>query len=530
MIQTGQKKTSLASQSAWILFAKVIGFGLNILLPLLIVRYLTLDQVGVYRQAFLVAANAVMILPLGFSMSAYYFLNRDPEKHPFIVLNILLFNFAMGGLAFLALFLYPQFLGNLFQNEQMAMLSPLIGVLVLFWIVSSFLETVALANQEARLAAFFIVLAQLTKLFLMAGSLLLFATVEAFIYAAIAQAVLQTCILLVYLNRRFPRFWASFEWDVFRRQIIYAMPYGLSVLLYIGQTDIHNYFVSHGFSSAEFAIYSQGCFQLPLIAMLYESVGSVMIPRMSQMQAEDKKREMLAMTVSATEKLALVYFPLFVFLMIVSEEFITTLFTKDYAASVPIFRVNLLALPLFALVVDPIARAYPEAGRFVLKFRIVLCISLVAVLWFGVGRFDLLAMISIVVATLLIEKIALAWISMRMLDVKREDINYLRNLGKTALAAAFSGVILFAFYIALGNDLLEFSLDLSRRVLSLIQFEKGTDFFGGSLFLAVCFTLFALIYLFFANLFGAIDREDKDKLSDIWRKMTRRRAAGLTTE
>ena len=163
MNEMPRRKSSLTSQSAWILFAKVTGFGLNTLFPLLIVRYLTQENVGVYRQAFLVASNAVLVLPLGFSMSAYYFLNREPEKHSATVFNILIFNFVMGGLAFLTLFFFPQILGSAFQNQEMTRLAPLIGIVIWLWIFSSFLETVALAMQEARLTAFFIVSAQLLK-------------------------------------------------------------------------------------------------------------------------------------------------------------------------------------------------------------------------------------------------------------------------------------------------------------------------------------------------------------------------------
>ena len=69
MTDNTEQKNSLTNQSAWILFAKVIGFALNTLLPLLVVRYLTQENVGIYRQSFLVASNAVLVLPLGFSMS-----------------------------------------------------------------------------------------------------------------------------------------------------------------------------------------------------------------------------------------------------------------------------------------------------------------------------------------------------------------------------------------------------------------------------------------------------------------------------
>ena len=524
MSQVRGQKLSLSVQSAWILFAKIIGFGLSILLPLLTVRYLTQDRVGVYRQVFLVVTNAVSILPLGFSMSAYYFLSRDQKKHSSTILNILLFNFVMGGLAFLTLFFFPQLLGALFQNQELTTLAPLIGIVIWLWIFSSFLEVVTLANQEARLATLFIILAQFTKLLLMASAVIVFATVEAFIYAAIVQGILQTIVLFVYLNRRFPFFWKSFDWKFFRAQIIYALPFGLAALLYTAQVDVHNYFVSYRFSPAEFAIYSQGCFELPLIAILYESISAVVIPRMSQLQAEGKKREMLLMTVNAMQKLALAYFSLFFFLMIVAQEFITTLFTRDYAASVPIFRINLLLLPFFCLMVDPIGRAFPEVGKFLLKVRIVLFAALIIVLWYGIYHFDLRGMIAIVVVAVLIEKIASLLKALRMLEVKREDVYLLKNVGKTAIAAAASGGILLMFYLLTKHFLLEMCFDFSRRALMLIRFEKAADFFGGILFLGICFIIYALTYSFLAYRLGAIESEDKEKLAKLFKRITGRRS------
>jgi hypothetical protein len=40
-----------------------------------------LDEVGVYKQVFLIVNTGVTVLPLGFSMSAYYFLpSREPDQ------------------------------------------------------------------------------------------------------------------------------------------------------------------------------------------------------------------------------------------------------------------------------------------------------------------------------------------------------------------------------------------------------------------------------------------------------------------
>lgn len=520
MEETLKIPLSLKSQSAWLLFAKVIGFVFSFLLPLLVVRFLTQDNVGVYRQVFQVVATMVAILPLGVSMSAYYFLSRDATRRASAVFNILIFNFAVGGAAFLALFVYPQILGNIFQNDEMTRLAPKIGIVIWLWIFSSFLETVAIANQEARTATAFIILAQFTKALLMVGAVVLFGSVEAFVYAAIIQAALQTLVLLVYLNSRFPRFWTSFELEFFREQLVYALPFGFAGLLWTMQTDIHNYFVGYRFSAAEFAVYAFGCFQIPLIAMLSESVTSVLIPRMSKLQTENDKPEMIRLTVRAMQKLAFFYFPIYVFLMITAQTFVITLFTRNYAASIPIFMINLTLLPFLIWVLDPIVRSYKELGRFLLILRVFIFIALIAALYFGIQNFTLSGMIAIVVVTTIIEKFISSIAVLRKLEVKRADIYLLKDIGKTAVCALLAGIFTFLFYWQFNEKLAAFGTDLAQDVF---EFSKTSviDLFSGVLVLGACFLIFTPIYLLSANFFGIIDDDEKKFAGEKWTKLTK---------
>lgn len=515
-----EKTASLKAQSAWLLCAKIVGFVISSLLPFLVVRYLAQDKVGLYRQVFQVVVNAVTTLPLGFSMSAFYFLNRETARRKAAVFNILLFNFAVGGLACLGLYFYPQFLGGIFQSDEMTRLAPKIGVVIWLWIFSTFLEVVAIANREARTATVFIVSAQLTKTVLMAGAVVLFASVEAFIYAAMIQAVLQTLILLFYLNSRFPRFWREFDWRFFREQAFYALPFGLVGLLWTLQTDVHNYFVGHRFSESDYAIYAYGCFQLPLFAMLAESTTSVLIPRMSELQARNDTREMIRLTTRAMQKLSFFYFPAYAFLLVTASVFITTLFTKNFAASVPIFIINLTLLPFDIWVVDPIVRAFKEFGRFLLVIRVFILIGLIAALSFGIQHFDLRGMIAIVVVTSLIERFVSTSVLARKIGVKRSDWRLLKGVGKTAAASAIAGVVtLFAFWEI--KELTPFwGENISQMIFSTPK-QSVADFISGSLTLGLSFAVFAPVYLYLAGLLGLIESEEKEKLKELFAKISK---------
>lgn len=522
-------KQSLKQQSAWLLVAKIIGFGFSFALPLLIVRYLTQENVGIYRESFQVITNAVIILPLGISMSSYYFLSRETTRRGAAILNILLFNLVVGGLACLTLFLYPQILGNLFRSDEITRLAPMIGLVIWIWVFSTFLETVAIANQEAKVATLFIIAASFSKTLLMGTAVLAFATVEAFIYAAMIQGVIQTFILLSYLRSRFPGFWRGFDPAFFREQMVYALPFGLAGILWMAQNDIHNYFVGYKFSSAEFAIYAYGCFEVPLIAMLSESVTSVLIPRMNALQLAGDTDEMIRLTARAMQKLAFFYFPIYVFLLITSHTFIITLFTQQYEASASVFVINITLLPFSILITDPIVRSFKELGRLFLLTRILVLMSLVAVLYLGLGSFGLTGMISVAVGAILIEKVIAETMVIRKLGLGLQHLPLLKNIVKTAVISAFAGLITYIVYSNLHEYLLNVGEHFAEEALATTRLST-LNFVGGSLVLLISGAVFAPIYLLAANFWGVIEDDEKQAVGRIFRRFMPRRGSEPLTD
>ena len=520
MEEQEKKAPSLKSQSAWLMTAKTIGFVFSFLLPLFIYRLLTQSEAGIYKQVFLVIMSASSILPMGVSMSAFYFLSRETMRRPFYIANILLFNFLVGGLACLTLFLYPQLLGNLFQDAEMTRLAPHIGLVIWLWIFSAFLEIVAIANQEPRLATTFIVLSQLTKMLLMVTAVLVFGTVDALLNAANLQALLQTIILLGYLNSRFKGFWHSFDWKLFGAHLKYAIPFGFATILFFLQNESHNYFIGYRFSSAEMAIYAVGCFELPLLGMLYESIAAVLLPRMSQLQMEDKKREMVELAARASEKLALVYFAFYAFFLVVAEDLITTMFTKAYLASVPIFLINITLLLFYVWITDPIIRAFEHLGRFILKVRICIVICLFTTLWFGINYFDLRGMIAIVVSLAIIERTISAYKAWQTIGARWEDVGLLKNVGKIAIAAFIAGVATFLFRW----EFRQFAASAANLIienLSLTLEQHLTDSLAGIIVLASSGLLFAIVYVFLTNYFEVISDDEKQFVKNFFEKLSK---------
>lgn len=434
--------SSLTARAFLLMFAKGTAYVLGFALPLLLVRRLSQHEFGLYKQVFLIVSTALTVLPLGFGLSAYYFLPRESgERRNAVIFNILCFHALVGGAAVLLLWARPSLLGSIFGSADLAAYAPLVGLVILLWMTSLFLEIAAIAGHEAKMASVFIIGAQLTKTSLLVAAAAAFGSIRSLLYAALAQGVIQNLVLLAYLCSRFPRFWRSANWRIMRAQLSYALPIGAAGLIFGVLIDMHNYIVSYRFGATAFAIYAIGCFSLPLVNVVGESFGTLLIPHISRLQKEGATREIIIVTAQTMRKLAFVYFPLYAFLIVAGREFITVLFTAQYLASWPIFVVHLTTVPFFVLITDPIMRAHAEHRFFLLKVRSVTVVLLFLALWFGTLRFGLVGAISIMVAFSLADRLvetAKAW---SIIGVKWSDAVLLKDLGKVAVAALAAGAM-----------------------------------------------------------------------------------------
>ena len=65
------------------------------------------------------------------------------------------------------------------------------------------------------------------------------------------------------------------------------------------QQDLHHGFVSNAFGPAAYAVYAVGCFKVPLIGILRESVGSVVLLRINELESRNDKRRILELVATA---------------------------------------------------------------------------------------------------------------------------------------------------------------------------------------------------------------------------------------
>jgi hypothetical protein len=429
--------------------AKLAGFALSTAFPLLLIRRLPQSEFGLYRQVFLIINTATTILPLSLGMSAYYFLPREPQRKGAVTANILLFLFVAGGLAGGALVLWPSLAERLTSEPAVLPYIPAMASLIMLWTVGSLVEPIMLANVEVRLAALATAAIQIARTVLLILAVIILPTLSAVLSAAVLQGMLQCAIVAVYINSRFGNPLRQIDVQLLRRQLSYAIPLGFAGLLYSLQTDLHNYFISSRFGAAIFAIYSVGCFQLPVMGLIGEALASVLIPQVAILQQQGDSEAIIDILLRATRKMALVAFPLSCYLLVVAPEFLTLLYTDRYAASVPLFRINLALVPLSVLITDPILRAYARYRYVLLTGHIILFAAQFALLWWATARYTIASALVIVVCVTLVERFGkLLWCG-SILGFSKQDLSKLSPIAHIFLASVVSGLATLLIKLAL---------------------------------------------------------------------------------
>jgi O-antigen/teichoic acid export membrane protein len=310
--------------------------------------------------------------------------------------------------------------------------------------------------------------------------------------------------MMIYVRGRYGRFFAAFDWPLFKAQIGNALPFGVGGIVAIVQNDMHNYFVSHHFDPATFAIYSIGCFQLPILGMLAGSFASALNPELAAHKEAGDHRAIIQLWMEVIGKLAFFFVPAFAVLLVLRREFITALFTTTYLASVPIFTLNLVSILIGVLVHMHVFRLFEELKYFRLKLYLVLIPVTWGALSLGLHWRGLMGVaVAAVCMQLLDLTLTLAMIN-RELKVTRRDLRQLTSVLRVAAAAGVAAL-------------------LTIGAKSLLPHAQALVIF------VICGALFGLVYLPTAFAVGAVSEEEKATLRKLWNKLARHRALRVSS-
>jgi len=470
------KSASISKQALTLIFGKGLASSFTFLIPIVLARYLVPAEYGTYKQIFLIYSSLFMILPFGIIQSLYYFVPKEPERMRTYLVQAFVFLQGSGLIALLFLWTFRETIAGYLSNPDLAPYLFQMGLFIFLMLSSAYFEALLISSQKVGQAALLGFVSEATKTASMVIPLVLTGRLSALMWGMTLFAFCRFCFVSVYIFRSYSLSWREIQWPAFRQQMAYSIPFGLAVILQVSQDQFHQYVVAYSYSAAVFAVYSVGMFQLPLVELIYTPMSQLLIVRMAALRQRSTREEIVSLWFDITKKLAMVFFPAFVFLQLMARELIIFLFTPTYLASIPLFRVALLSLLTAILLTEGVLRAYAET-HFILKttfMKLVLTLILIFpfLSWFGLSG----GVITLIVV-LATAKMLMLWKVSRLVPLSVADLLPWRDLFSIAFFSALCAIPVFFLK----------RLEIAPPLLLL----------GVS---AAIYTLFYLIFLFTSHL------------------------------
>ena len=422
---------SILKRARPLMVARALSAALTLAVPAILARFLVPAAYGTFKQAWLIAGTLAMVIPMGAASSLYYFVPREPELCARFVSQSLVWSLVSALLAAGLILAGEPLIDAAFDNGELTALVPLMAAVTFFWIAGSVFEPALTSLGRMREAAVVRVLSEVLRgLAMVAGAVLGQSSRGLFVGIAVVLG-LKAVACFVWLVARL-----GFEvrWADFRRQLAYALPLGAAFLLIIPQQQFHQYAVAASVTPALFALYAVGCFQLPIVEILYTPVSEVLQIGLGEEEARRDPQKALALFHEAVARLSLAFVPACVLLFLCARTLIAFVFTEQYADAAPIFRLSLITILVSSLPLDGVMRSRAQnrflLGLSVIKLAATLPLVLVCLrLWGPIGA--LLGFVTVEV----FGKLAMLRRAARLLGASTLQSLPLRDLGRQALAA-----------------------------------------------------------------------------------------------
>jgi O-antigen/teichoic acid export membrane protein len=345
------QQKGIMRQAGPLLVARGASTVLGFVLPLLLVRLLDQASFGVYKQVWLVASTAFLMLQMGLTASLYYFLPRRDGNGAAYLTQSLATVSVFGALGAIGVYLARFALARHFNTPELAEYAVPMAILAFTMTATTPLEPSLLAGGQVKLSAATNFASEMFRVVASIIPLLLGYGLAGFFWAYVLHGALRyVACVVVLMKRGGPRV----DWRLFGGQLAYALPFGAAILFDTPQRYLHLWAVGGTVGAAAFAIYSQGCFQIPIVNLLYAPISDVLQVRLNE---PGGRAHAVHLFHDANLRLAVILLPFTACMFAAGSLFIPALFTHQYDASIPIFRVAILSALFAALPLDATLRA-----------------------------------------------------------------------------------------------------------------------------------------------------------------------------
>jgi O-antigen/teichoic acid export membrane protein len=309
-------------------------------------RLLTLEELATYRQSLLAFEMVTGILSLGIAEAVFFYLPVEKVRRRGIVLEGLLILGGLGALCSMFFLVGGNFFfAKQFSNPSLQTTLIYFSLLPVLSMPATLLAAVLVTQNRVKLLAWFSVFSGLFLMFSLIFSCWYWRDPFAIVLAKVITQLATGFVALGLI-------WVSLPQDSWlpslnglKEMFFFSLPLGAARVFGIIQISMDKLLVSSFCQPSEFAIYSNGALEIPIIGIVTGSIATVILPDLRKSIADGNTERAISLFRRSAEKSAVFLIPLMIFLLFLADPVIRLLYSEKYQESVIPFRIYLLLLP-----------------------------------------------------------------------------------------------------------------------------------------------------------------------------------------
>ena len=354
-----------------LIYGRAFSFLISLVIPIALTRLLLKEDYGSYQQLVMIYSIIQAILLLGIPQSLLYYYPRS-EKEDYSILVKQTWNIAAYSAIFVILATWggSELMNSMFPGHHLQPFIFLIGLYTGIMLLVIPLQNLLVVEGKESLAMQSMIGFTIIDIIVLPSAAWINPTTLGMMHGIITTAIVKAIVVLGYIYFNYLNKKQTGK-TYYKEQLAYGIPVGLTAMIGIINLNVDKYMVAAFFSTSVFGVYYLGSLWAPIFGWIAQSMGQVITPRLSKAHKDNDLTEMQNLYNQSSEKLTFLFFPLTIFLILVAEPLILTMFTEKFEDAIPIFTIYMILLPTYPFRIGWILMASGQT-KFLLRLAILM--------------------------------------------------------------------------------------------------------------------------------------------------------------
>lgn len=334
---------SLLKHSSALAVAGVVEYAAQLLLPVVLVRHLSVAEFGEYRLVWLVASTALAIFPFFMPRTLFYFLPRLPaDARPQLMGNSVLFLLLAGLLAGFGLWATADSMSEALASLVTAHIA--VPVFVALWVMASLFDTVAVADGRAILQARAMIFLSLVRTAALAVVAVGIGDLASLLLVMCVFAAVKFALAAGYGAWVPPRQGIRLDWNLMRQQVTYAAPFAVGNALYLLRGQADQWVVASLFPAEVFALISIAAVVMGLANLVKQPMRNAILPPLGHLLAAVDTHKATELIARGNAAMIMLLLPFLAWLFVCAPDLVSLVYTETYRDAAPLMQLYIVGL------------------------------------------------------------------------------------------------------------------------------------------------------------------------------------------